>query len=220
MVATATSLDHKLSEWNNPYVTSTEDLRFTPRLLTKPFPRGLAVGTSLQRFVIVTYWVDQSSLRHLIHSQFEPVCLAANGRSQRALVSVVTFLDRDFRFAACPTSRPALAKQTIAHTCKTPKRVNRQRGSLEPAWTRCQSLFRAIYGGCRGIARGWNSTAGTIKRRRGTRRSTSELSPTGRQHGLRSKTQGKHLWSWLASPSWRRDWYCYPIPCVYISSIG
>jgi hypothetical protein len=58
-IPTATSLDHKLSEWNNPYVTSTEDLRFTPRLLTKPFPRGLAVETTLQHFVIVTYWVDQ-----------------------------------------------------------------------------------------------------------------------------------------------------------------
>ena len=101
-ILTATSLDHKLGEWNNPYVISIEDLRFTPRLLTKPFPRGLTVETTLQHFVIVTYWVDQSSLRRLIHSRFEPVCLAANGRSQRALVSVVTFLDRDFRFVACP----------------------------------------------------------------------------------------------------------------------
>ncbi len=101
-IPTATSLDRKLSEWNNPYVTSTEDLRFTPGLLTKPFPRGLAVETTLQHFVIVTYWVDQSSLRQLIHSRFEPVCLAVNGGSRRALVSVVTFLDRNFRFAECP----------------------------------------------------------------------------------------------------------------------
>ena len=83
-------------------MTSTEDLQFTPGLLTKPFPRGLAVETTLQHFAIVTYWVDESSLRQLIHSRFEPVCLAVNGRSPRALVSVVTFLDRDFRFAAFP----------------------------------------------------------------------------------------------------------------------
>jgi uncharacterized protein YqjF (DUF2071 family) len=101
-IPTAVSLDHKLARWKNPYVISKDDLRFGPALLTKPFPRGLAVETTLQHFVIVTYWVDQSSLQQLIHSRFEPVCLAVNGSSRRALVSVVTFLDRDFRFAAFP----------------------------------------------------------------------------------------------------------------------
>jgi hypothetical protein len=38
--------------------------------------------------------------RHL-HPRFEPVCLDAGG-ARRALVSVVTFLDRDFRFVAFP----------------------------------------------------------------------------------------------------------------------
>ncbi|MGC1187646.1 MAG: DUF2071 domain-containing protein [Candidatus Acidiferrales bacterium] len=83
-------------------MTSIEDLRYTPPLLTKPFPRGLAVETTLQHFVIVTYWVDPESLRKLIHSRFEPVRLGLKGGSPRALVSVVTFLDRDFRFVACP----------------------------------------------------------------------------------------------------------------------
>src|SRR5215831_4665504 len=81
---------------------SIEDLRFTPALLSKPRPRGLAVQTTLQHFAIVTYWVDPSNLRKHIHSRFEPVCLTADGRPSRALVSVVTFLDRDFRFVACP----------------------------------------------------------------------------------------------------------------------
>jgi len=81
---------------------SIEDLRFTTRLLTKPPVRGLAVETTLQHFVIVTYWVDPSNLRKHLHPRFEPVCLAADGRSRKALVSVVTFLDRDFRFATCP----------------------------------------------------------------------------------------------------------------------
>jgi hypothetical protein len=83
-------------------VTPTEDLRYTSRLLTKPAPRGLAAETTLQHFVIVTYWVDSSNLRKHLHPRFEPVCLAANGRSRQSLVSVVTFLDRDFRFAVCP----------------------------------------------------------------------------------------------------------------------
>src|SRR5256885_14608386 len=81
----------------------TEDhLRFTPRLLTRPVLRGLSVETTFQHFVIVTYWVDPSNLRKHLHARFEPVCLAVNGRSRQALVSVVTFLDRDFRFAVCP----------------------------------------------------------------------------------------------------------------------
>ncbi len=81
---------------------SIEALRFTPRLLSKPVPRGLAVETTLQHFAIVTYWVDPSNLRKHLHPRFEPVCLTVDGRPRQALVSVVTFLDRDFRFVACP----------------------------------------------------------------------------------------------------------------------
>jgi len=79
-----------------------ESLRFTQALLTKPAPLGLAAETSLQHFVIVTYWVDPLELRKHLHPRFEPVCLADNDRSRQALVSVVTFLDRDFRFAMFP----------------------------------------------------------------------------------------------------------------------
>lgn len=80
---------------------SIEELRFTPTLLSKPLLRGLVCETTLQHFAIVTYWVDASTLRKHLHPRFEPVCLPVDGR-RRALVSVVTFLDRDFRFVACP----------------------------------------------------------------------------------------------------------------------
>src|SRR5712675_1156604 len=81
---------------------SIESLRFTPNLLTRPAPSGLAVETTLQHFAIVTYWVDSSALRMHLHPRFEPVCLSIDGKGSRSLVSVVTFLDRDFRFVACP----------------------------------------------------------------------------------------------------------------------
>lgn len=81
---------------------SIEDLRFTEELLSKPVPRGLAVETTLQHFAIVTYWVNPSDVRKHLHARFEPVCLTVDGRPPRALVSVVTFVDRDFRFIACP----------------------------------------------------------------------------------------------------------------------
>jgi uncharacterized protein DUF2071 len=78
------------------------NLRFTPALLAKPPLRMAAVETTLEHFAIVTYWVDPSALRKHLHPRFEPVSLIADGRPRRSLVSVVTFLDRDFRFVACP----------------------------------------------------------------------------------------------------------------------
>lgn len=87
-----------------------EDLRFTPALLSKPAAGGLAVETTLQHFAILTYWVDPSRLRRHLHPRFEPVCLAAEGEPPRALISVVTFLDRDFRFAACPWIRASFGQ--------------------------------------------------------------------------------------------------------------
>jgi uncharacterized protein YqjF (DUF2071 family) len=84
---------------------SINDLRFTRTLLSKPVPRGLDVETTLHHFSIVTFWVDPSNLRKHLHPRFEPVCLAAAGQPRRALVSVLTFLDRDFRFVACPWFR-------------------------------------------------------------------------------------------------------------------
>jgi uncharacterized protein YqjF (DUF2071 family) len=79
-----------------------DHLRFTPALLSKPAPRILAAETTLEHFAIVTYWVDPASLRRHLHPRFEPVCLEVPGTRPQALISVVTFLDRDFRFIACP----------------------------------------------------------------------------------------------------------------------
>ncbi len=78
-----------------------DNLRFTPDLLTRPIPRGLAAETTLDHFAVVTYLVDPDRLRPHLHPRFEPDCITARSGSD-ALVSVVTFLDRDFRFVACP----------------------------------------------------------------------------------------------------------------------
>jgi hypothetical protein len=79
-----------------------DNLHFTPLQLSRPVPRGLSAETTLRNFATVTYWVDPSVLRDHIHPRFEPVCLDADPARSRALVSVVTFLDQDFRFVACP----------------------------------------------------------------------------------------------------------------------
>lgn len=82
---------------------SIDDLRFTPQLLSKPDTRGFAVETTLQHLAIVTYWVDPLSLRKHLHPRFEPICLSAENRHRQSFVSVVTFLDRDFRFVMWPS---------------------------------------------------------------------------------------------------------------------
>jgi uncharacterized protein YqjF (DUF2071 family) len=80
----------------------TEDLRFTSNLLRRPAPHGLAVETRLHHMVSVTYAVDPDTLRGHLHRRFEPDCVSLDRGGLTALVSVVTFLDRDFRFVACP----------------------------------------------------------------------------------------------------------------------
>ena len=83
-------------------MTSINDLRFTPRLLSRPAPTGLAAETTLLHFGVVTYLVDPSALQRHLHPRFEPDCIVTDGSGPQALVSVVTFLDRDFRFVAWP----------------------------------------------------------------------------------------------------------------------
>jgi uncharacterized protein DUF2071 len=83
-------------------VESLDSLRFTPELMAKPARTTLTTETTLKHFVTVTYTVDPDALRRHLHPRFEPDCIRDAVSSTRALVSVVTFLDRDFRLAAFP----------------------------------------------------------------------------------------------------------------------
>jgi hypothetical protein len=83
-------------------VADLSDLRFDSALLSKPAPVGLAVETTLEHMATVTYWVEPSKLRAHVDSRFELDCIEGPDDRPRALVSVVTFLDRDFRFVASP----------------------------------------------------------------------------------------------------------------------
>lgn len=77
-------------------------LRFTPEMLTRPDPGRTGAETTLHHFAIVTYFVDPTLLKRHLHPRFEPVRVSALDGSSRALVSVVTFFDRDFRFTRWP----------------------------------------------------------------------------------------------------------------------
>ncbi|MEP6962924.1 MAG: DUF2071 domain-containing protein, partial [Acidobacteriota bacterium] len=53
-------------------------------------------------FAIVTYCVEPDALRKHLHPRFTPDLIRTEEGEERALISVVTFLDRDFRFANLP----------------------------------------------------------------------------------------------------------------------
>lgn len=78
------------------------DLRFTPEMLTRPDPGRSGAVTTLHHFSIVTYFVDPALVKRHLHPRFEPVRVPAPDGSARALVSVVTFFDRDFRLTRWP----------------------------------------------------------------------------------------------------------------------
>jgi hypothetical protein len=80
------------------------DLRFTPALLTRPPVHRFCAETTLHHFAIVSFLVDPDALRRHLHPRFEPDLVDVPSGAH-ALVSAVTFLDRDFRFSGLPWVR-------------------------------------------------------------------------------------------------------------------
>lgn len=65
-------------------------------------PTGIDVVTTLAHFAIVTYMVEPEHLRPHVHQRFALDTITAPDGSQKALISVVPFEDRDFRFVRFP----------------------------------------------------------------------------------------------------------------------
>jgi len=78
-----------------------DTLRFTDELLTRQMPSGMDVDTTLSHFAIVTYMVAPDALRSHVHSRFE-LDIVNQDYPDTALVSVVPFVDQDFRFSRFP----------------------------------------------------------------------------------------------------------------------
>ena len=76
-------------------------LSFTDELLARQPTSGIDVVTTLSHFAIVTYRVAPDVLRQHIHPRFEPDLIDC-GVGEAALVSVVPFVDQDFRLARFP----------------------------------------------------------------------------------------------------------------------
>jgi uncharacterized protein YqjF (DUF2071 family) len=71
----------------------------------RPASGLLTVETTLAHFAIVTYAVKPEALRPHVHTRFELDTVLLNDGRRQALVSVVPFLDLDFRLTRCPWPR-------------------------------------------------------------------------------------------------------------------
>jgi len=78
-----------------------QSLSFTDDLLTRKRPSGIDVDTTLAHFAIITYLVDPEVARSQIAPRFHLDCIEWEG-GKYALLSVVPFVDQDFRFAKFP----------------------------------------------------------------------------------------------------------------------
>jgi len=75
-----------------------ESLKLKNFLYSKPNPKGIDVLCKLQHFAIITYAVEPSRFNGLFPSRFKLDTVKIDGE-EKALISVVTFIDVDFTSA-------------------------------------------------------------------------------------------------------------------------
>ena len=80
-------------------------LRFSDHVVAKTPAAGLDVETTLRHFSIITYAVEPASLRPHIDQRFDLNLIRDKRGHEKALISVVPFLDRDFRCRRWPRAR-------------------------------------------------------------------------------------------------------------------
>ena len=79
-----------------------DQLQFTKDLLTRPELSGIDAVTTLRHFAIISYAIEPERLLPHLHPRFEPELITDERGHSKALISVVPFLDVDFRYANCP----------------------------------------------------------------------------------------------------------------------
>lgn len=77
---------------------------FAEYVVPKPKTRLMDVVTTLRDFALVTYTIDADRLRAQLPPGLSPLTVDVDGRS-RALLSVVLFMNSDFRSAVLPVPR-------------------------------------------------------------------------------------------------------------------
>ena len=82
-------------------MTAIQQLTFTDNLSARKHPTGMDVDTTLAHFAIITYLVDPEVAQSHIHPRFQLDLVEWKG-CEYALLSVVPFVDQDFRFSKIP----------------------------------------------------------------------------------------------------------------------
>ncbi|MCB0223203.1 MAG: DUF2071 domain-containing protein [Anaerolineae bacterium] len=81
-----------------------EPLKIDDYLQPRPKPSGIDVVSKLQHFAIITYAVHPRRFEGLLPARFKLDTISVNGE-EKGLISVVPFMDMDFRLAICPFPR-------------------------------------------------------------------------------------------------------------------
>ena len=76
-------------------------LRFSDWVRPRPAMKWSDIYTKLDHFAIVTYLVDPVRIRELLPERLIPEVIYMQGQ-ERALLSIVSFIDRDFYIQFCP----------------------------------------------------------------------------------------------------------------------
>lgn len=79
----------------------TEKLRFEDHLISKQNPGGLDAVAKLEHFAIITYAVDPDRFCEIVPERFRLHTVPVGGKP-KALLSVVPFINADFRLAVFP----------------------------------------------------------------------------------------------------------------------
>ncbi|MDF1745672.1 MAG: DUF2071 domain-containing protein, partial [Gimesia sp.] len=78
-----------------------DTLTFSDDLLSRKPATGIDVDTTLAHFAIITYLLEPEAARQQIHPRFDLDLIEIDDR-EWALLSVVPFVDQDFRFTKAP----------------------------------------------------------------------------------------------------------------------
>lgn len=79
-------------------------MKLDHHLQPRPQPSGIDVVSKLQHFAIITYAVNPRRFEGLWPARFKLATVSING-ADKGLISVVPFMDVDFRLAVCPFPR-------------------------------------------------------------------------------------------------------------------
>lgn len=76
-------------------------LKFNAYLHPRPKPSGIDIQCKLQHFALITYAIDPLQLQNILPPRFKPDTILYKGE-EKALMSVVPFIDVDFTSAVYP----------------------------------------------------------------------------------------------------------------------